>query len=86
MPDASDRVVVVPRRVEEVEQVEMAEWVSGWLAIGSVGDPVAGYARLADGPLGQAIASFTLLVGEGLVAAATLRMPCAFYATTRPAT
>ena len=65
MPDASDRVAVVPRRVEEVEQVEMAEWVSGWLAIGSVGDPVAGYARLADGPLGQVIASFTLLAGEG---------------------
>jgi hypothetical protein len=47
--------------VDEVEQVEMADWVSSWLAVGSMGDPVAGYARLAEGPLGQVIASFTLL-------------------------
>src|ERR1700729_1084565 len=65
VPDASDRVAVAFRRMNEVEQVEMADWGSGWLAGGSMGDPVAGYARLAEGPLGQVIASFTLLLGEG---------------------
>jgi hypothetical protein len=65
VPDTSDRVSVAPRRGDEVEQVEMADWVSGWLAVGSVGDPAGGYAHLAEGPLGQVIASFTLMLAEG---------------------
>ena len=48
MPDASDRVAAVPRRVDELEQVEIAEWVSGWLANRLRRRPVAGYARLED--------------------------------------
>ena len=69
MPDdpdyALDRATVAPRRVDDVEQVEMRDWVSGWLAVGSMGDPIAGYARLEEAPLGQVIASFTLMLPEG---------------------
>jgi hypothetical protein len=43
----------------------MSAWVSGWLAVGYMGDPIAGYARLAEGSLGQVIASFTLMLADG---------------------
>jgi hypothetical protein len=45
-----DRATIAPRRADEVEQVEMGDWVSGWLAVGSMGDPIAGYARIDEGP------------------------------------
>jgi hypothetical protein len=65
-----DRVKVSPRTMDELaadkaEDVELGDWVSGWLAIGSWGEPVAGYARLSEGPLGEVIASFTLMLPEG---------------------
>ena len=62
----TDRATIAPRRADEVEQVEMSDWVSGWLAVGYMGDPIAGYARLAEGSLGQVIASFTLMLRRGL--------------------
>jgi hypothetical protein len=43
----------------------MGEWVSGWLGVGSMGEPIAGYARLSEGPLGEVIASFKLMLPEG---------------------
>ena len=48
VPNAVNHATVAPRRVDEVEEVEIADWVSGWLATGSMG---VGYARLAKGPL-----------------------------------
>lgn len=65
MPDVPNRATVAARGMSEVEEVEMADWGSGWLAVGSMGDPIAGYAHLAEGPLGQVIASFTLMLAEG---------------------
>lgn len=69
MPDdtayGQERATIAPRRVDEVEHVEMGDWVSGWLAVGYMGDPIAGYARLSEGSLGQVIASFTLMLPEG---------------------
>lgn len=65
MPDAANRAKVTPRRIDEVEEVEMVNWVSGWLAVGSVGNPDVGYAHLAEGPLGQVIGSFTLMLADG---------------------
>ena len=66
----SDRVRVAPRTVDELtadklEDVELGDWVSGWLAASWAGEPVAGYAQLSEGPLGEVIASFTLMVPEG---------------------
>lgn len=61
-----DRVKVAPRRTDEVERIEMGDWVSGWLAAGSSGEPVAGYARLKEGSVGEVIASFTLMLAEGV--------------------
>jgi hypothetical protein len=43
----------------------MDDWASGWLALSSSGEPVAGYARLSEGPVGEVIASFTLMLAEG---------------------
>jgi hypothetical protein len=65
-----DRVNVTPRRVDEVEDdevedVEMGAWVSGWLGASWMGEPVAGYAQLAEGPVGDVIALFTLNLPEG---------------------
>jgi hypothetical protein len=60
-----NRVKVTPRKVDEVEHVEIGDWVSGWLGVGSLGEPMAGYARLGEGPAGEVIASFTLPVPEG---------------------
>ena len=65
MPDDPDDAIeanrfdIASRRMDEVEQVEMADWVSGWLAVGSMGEPaIAGYAHLSEGALGEVIASF----------------------------
>jgi hypothetical protein len=65
-----DRVEVAPRTVDELaadklEDVELGDWVSGWLAASWADEPVAGYARLSKGPLGEVIGSFTLNVPEG---------------------
>lgn len=60
-----DRADVAPRPVDEVEHVEMGDWVSGWLALGSPDEPLAGYARLSEGPAGEITASFTLMLSEG---------------------
>jgi hypothetical protein len=62
----ANRFDIASRRMDEVEQVEMADWVSGWLAVGSMGEPIAGYAHLSEGALGEVIASFTLPLAEGL--------------------
>jgi len=59
-----DRVKVAPLEVDEVEHVEMDDWVSGWLAVGLVGEPLARYARLSHGLLGEVVASFTLMLPE----------------------
>ena len=61
-----DRVKVTPLEVDKVEHVEMDDWVSGWLAIGLAGEPLAGYARLSRGLLGEVVASFTLMLPEGM--------------------
>ena len=61
----TDRATIASRPADEVEQVEMDAWVSGWLAVGDMGDPIAGYARLTEGSLGQVIASFTLMLPDG---------------------
>jgi hypothetical protein len=58
--------MITPRRADEVEQVEMRDWVSGWHTVGSMGDPIAGYPRLDEGPFEQIIASFTLMLPEGI--------------------
>jgi hypothetical protein len=60
-----DRVKVASRTVDQVERMEMGDWVSGWLAMGWPGEPVAGYARLSRGTVGEVIASFTLMLPEG---------------------
>jgi hypothetical protein len=65
-----DRAKVAPRTMDEVaadkvENIELGDWISGWLAIGSWGEPVAGYARLSEGQLGEVIAAFTLMLPEG---------------------
>lgn len=64
------RVQVAPRTVDElaadkVEDVELGDWVSGWLAASWLGEPVGGYARISEGPLGEVIASFRLMLPEG---------------------
>jgi hypothetical protein len=64
-PPALDRVKVAPRTWDEVERVDMDDWVSGWLALGCWGEPAAGYARLSEGAVSQVIASFTLMLPEG---------------------
>jgi hypothetical protein len=51
--------------VDEVEGVEMGDWVSGWLGASWMGEPVVGYARLADGLVGDVTALFTLDLPEG---------------------
>lgn len=50
--------------MDEVEHVEIGEWISGWLAVGSM-DGSAGYVRLSAGVVGEIIASFTLMLPEG---------------------
>lgn len=60
-----ERVEITPRQVDEVERVEMGDWVSGWLGVGSLGEPTAGYAGLSEAPLGEVIASFKLTLPEG---------------------
>lgn len=60
------RMNVAPLGVEEVEHVEMGDWVSGWLAVGWAGEPLAGYAQLSQGLLGEVVASFTLMLPEGV--------------------
>lgn len=61
-----DRVNVAPRQVHDVEEVAMGDWVSGWLGVGSLDQPRGGYAQLAQGPLGEVIASFKIMLPEGL--------------------
>ena len=70
-----DRVRVAPRTedalaADKLENVELDGWVSRWLAASWAGEPVAGYARLSEGPLGEVIGSFKLNVPEGLAGAA----------------
>jgi hypothetical protein len=36
-----------------------------WLAVGSPSEPLTGYAQLSQGPLGEVIASFTLMLPDG---------------------
>lgn len=65
-----DPVKVAPRTMDEltadkIEDVELGDWVSGWLTASWAGESVPGYARLSEGPLGEVIASFTLMVPEG---------------------
>ena len=60
-----DRVKVAPRLADEVERVEMGYWVSGWLGASWMGEPVAGYAQLAEGLVGDVVALFRLDLPEG---------------------
>lgn len=46
--------------------MENKDWVSGWLGATWMDEPVAGYARLAEGVVGDVIALFTLNLPEGL--------------------
>ena len=72
MPDDPDDAIqanrfdIASRRMDEVEQVEMADWVSGWLAVGSMGEPVGRVRTPPRRGLGEVIASFTLPLAEGL--------------------
>jgi hypothetical protein len=65
-----DRAKIAPRTMDELaadeaENVELGDWVSGWLAANWLSEPTGGYAKLSQGPLGQVIAAFTLMVPEG---------------------